>query len=464
MRRLNRSTHGRPAAPVRIVHLGLGNFTRAHQAWYTEHAPDAHRWGIAAFTGRHPTAAEQLAPQDGLYTLITRNPEADRFEVISSLSKVHAAQDLRALIDYFASPDLAIVTSTITEAGYYRTSEGSLDLNAYPIGGDIETLRNVMVEGITPSTVSSSELSTVPARIVAGLLVRRRIGDLPLTILPCDNISENGSAFHRVMADFARHIDPTLIEWMDRNISWASSMVDRITPATTPAEIKAVIPLGYEDASPVPTEPFSEWVISGSFPAGRPAWEVAGARFVDDLLPYENRKLWMLNGSHSLMAYAGSILGCETVANAITHPRISSWVEAWWSEAALFLPIDSADYIHALRSRFANPRIRHLLTQIAADGSQKLPVRIRPIITAFRKRGLMPRGALIAVAAWILHLQGLGAPINDVAAEELGKFVTDSRHDTARALLAYLDPDFAQDLELVEGVLAAAEEILPAKG
>ena len=139
--RLNRRHHGRPAAPVRIVHLGVGNFTRAHQAWYTEHAPDAGEWGIAAFTGRRPDTAEALTPQDGLYTLITRHADGDAFEIIGSLSAVHPATDTAAFLDYLRSPQTAILTSTVTEAGYVRGPDGHLAVGDPDVASDVETLR-----------------------------------------------------------------------------------------------------------------------------------------------------------------------------------------------------------------------------------------------------------------------------------------------------------------------------------
>ena len=144
---LSRAHHGRPAAPVRIVHLGVGNFSRAHQAWYTEHAADADQWGIAAFTGRRPDMANALTPQDGLYTLITKGADGDSYEVISSVTAVHPSTDLDALIGYFASPELAVVTSTVTEAGYYRAPDGSLDVADAAVAKDLESLRELVAGG-----------------------------------------------------------------------------------------------------------------------------------------------------------------------------------------------------------------------------------------------------------------------------------------------------------------------------
>lgn len=470
--------------PARILHLGIGNFTRAHQAWYTAHASDAAEWGIAAFTGRSATMADALAPQDGLYTLITKGPEGDTYEVVDSLCAVHPASDLDAMLGYFASPQLAVVTSTVTEAGYYRAGDGSLDVTNDAVAGDLETLRGLAEAGaLGRESLSRAELATAPVKIVAGLLVRREAAAGALTILPCDNIPDNGTAFAQVVTDAAREIDASLVEWMSDHVAWATCMVDRITPATTDDDRAAVARTqGYEDAAPVPTEPFHEWVIAGTFPAGRPDWESAGARIVDDVEPYEQRKLWMLNGSHSLMAYAGPILGVETVDDAIRTPLIRRWVEEWWAEAGSGLSIEWREYARALVERYENPNIRHLLTQIAHDGSQKMPVRIAPTLRAVwggnaaasasanAETADAPAtpgaGAARAVAAWMLHLRGEGCDVHDAAAETVKDLVGADLRTDAQATLAYVAPDLANApnaQRLVETIVECAHEILAAR-
>ncbi|MDO5728372.1 MAG: mannitol dehydrogenase family protein [Actinomycetaceae bacterium] len=460
---LTRAQFGRPAAPIRLVHIGLGNFTRAHQAWYTEHADDHDEWGIAAFTGRRPTMAELLGPQDGLYTLITKGADGNSFEVISSVSVVHPASDFAQLIDYFASPDLAVVTSTVTEAGYYRADDGSLDTDNADVAADLETLRE-LGSNVSIEEIKATSVTTAPARILAGLLARRIAGCEALTILPCDNIPDNGKAFSRVVKDAARAVDPSVLDWAEKHVAWATCMVDRITPATTDTEREECTKVqGYVDASPVPTEPFTEWVISGEFPAGRPNWESAGATIVDDVEPYEQRKLWMLNGSHSLMAYAAPIVGFETVGDAIVDPTVRSWVDEWWAEAGSGLSVPWKEYADALVERFENPNIRHLLAQIAHDGSQKIPVRIAPTLKRLREAGEMPTGAIRAVAAWMLHLQGHGAPVVDASADRVKALVGNSVEKDAATVLEYVVPSLAGDTELISAIVEAANEILSKK-
>ncbi|MDO5698957.1 MAG: mannitol dehydrogenase family protein [Dermatophilus congolensis] len=450
-RLLNRAQDSRPAAPVRIVHMGLGNFFRAHQAYYTETAPDAGEWGIAAFTGRSGKVAEELAPQEGLYNLIVQHPDRNEYQIIGALSAVHAANDLDAWRKYMADPQVAIVTSTVTEAGYVRNKAGGLDTDNPGVIGDIEGIK---ADG------KDAEVATAPGKMVAGLLGRRAANAGPITFCPCDNIPDNGEMVERVVRDLAQIVDPTLVEWIDENVGFVTTMVDRITPRATAEDLAAVLAdTGIDDVAAVTTEPFIEWVLAGEFKNGRPAWDAAGAVFADDITPFETRKLWLLNGSHSLMAYAATILGHETVYDAINDPTVRGWVEEWWDVAARHLTLPAEEIVgarEALIDRYNNPRIRHLLAQIAADGSQKIAIRHVPALTMDRAQGQMPYGATRAVAAWTLHLRGLGAPVTDALAGEVSALVTGSLEESVNNVLAYLKVD---DPEVASVVLHQAEEL-----
>jgi fructuronate reductase len=443
-----------PAAPVRLVHLGVGNFTRAHQAWYTTHSPDADQWGIAGFTGRRRDTADALAPQDGLYTLITRSAEGDTFELIGALSAVHAASDHEAYLDYLSRPEVAVVTITVTEGAYLRGADGHLDAGLDVIVTDLEALRSD----------PRNPVASLPARLVAGLAARRTSGASALTILSCDNLPENGAVTKTVVQDFAALLDETLGDWINSQVDFATSMVDRITPRTTD-EDRALVQqaCGYVDAYPVATEPFSEWVISGGFPAGRPRWEEAGATIVADVEPFEQRKLWLLNGSHSMLAYAGSIRGHSTIDEAIGDPSCRSWVEMFWDEASRHLTLTAADiaeYREALLARFSNPRAGDQLARIAADGSTKLVVRTLPTIRAERSAGRVPIGCGTTIAAWILHLRGLGAPIKDpgaVAAEKAAN--SGELREAVPAVLDVLEPGLGSDRDFVDAVVRQAGAI-----
>jgi fructuronate reductase len=453
--RLSRSLPNTPpAAPVRIVHLGIGNFHRAHQAWYTAHADDANQWGIAGFTGRRTDMADALRPQDGLYTLITRSPKGDDFELVGSLSAVHAAAEHDAYLNYLSRPDVAIVTITVTEAAYLRAPDGGLDVDRDVVQRDLQALRED----------SRRAVGSLPARLVAGLLARRSAGAAALTILSCDNLPENGAVTKTVVTDLASLVDDTLMSWIETNVDFATSMVDRITPGTTDEDRKLVEEAcGYLDAYPVATEPFSEWVISGTFPAGRPRWESSGARLVDDVEPFEQRKLWLLNGSHSMLAYAGSIRGHQTIDEAIADHDCRSWVEAFWDEASRHLSLpadDTTNYRQALLNRFSNPRAQDQLARIAADGSAKLPVRTLPTVRAEHAAGRIPIGCATTLAAWVLHLRGLGAPIKDPGATTAEAAANDVELEAAvPAVLNVLEPGLGNDQDFVDAVLKQARAI-----
>lgn len=448
-RTLSRAQDGRPAAPVKTVHLGLGSFFRAHSAWYTEHSGDD--WGIAAFSGRTDTHVAELRSQDCLYTLLQQGRHLEA-EVISAVVAAHPGNDLGAWRGYFASPELQIVTSTITEAGYVRDSSGGLDLANEAVVADIAALK---------ADPEQAVVTTAPGKIVAGLLARRAAGAGPITFVPCDNIVDSGALVRSVVQTLAEQVDPSLLGWMSENVAYVTSMVDRITPHPTDADVAAVAELtGVADAAPVVTEPFSEWVLMGDFAGQRPAWEKAGATIVDDIVPFEHRKLWMLNGSHSLMAYAAPLLGCTTVGEAIAHPTVRDWVEQWWDVAGAHLPLP-ADQVQAYRAalveRFENPSIKHLLAQIAADGSVKIPIRFVPVLELELEQGSLPEGATRPVAAWVAHLLGHGVPLNDAQAEEVSGLVGADDAATVSAVCSWLG---TASQPVVDQVLRQLAELL----
>ncbi|GAB2844718.1 mannitol dehydrogenase family protein [Actinocorallia aurea] len=450
IRPLNRAAAGAPAAPVRILHLGLGGFFRAHQAWYTAHAPDAAGWGIAAFSGSSTVTAARLSAQEGLYTLVTRGPDGDHCEVLGSLSAAHPGGDHTGWLAYWERPEIAVVTLTVTEAGYTATREGRLDTGNARVRADIDALRED----------PAAPVGTAAARLLAGLAARRRAGGGPVAVVPCDNLPGNGETAARVIADLAEELGGPTWRAAAAEASFVTTMVDRITPWSTPEDATAVADAtGWADAAPVVTEPFAEWVLSGRFPAGRPHWDEAGARVVVNVSAFEQRKLWLLNGGHSLLAYAGTLRGHATVADAMADPVCLGRLEQWWTEASRHLQFpgrELQEYRRALAERFANPRIRHALAKIAEDGSQKLPVRVVPVLLAERKRGAMPAGAVLIVAAWLLHLRGAGVPVRDPGAPSAGGTLKDA----ARTVLAELDPGLAHDPALLDEVVAQAGRLM----
>ncbi|MGI9156699.1 MAG: mannitol dehydrogenase family protein [Marmoricola sp.] len=452
-RPLSRVRDGRPAAPVAAAHLGLGSFFRAHQAVFTDRAPDAEQWGIAAFTGRTRTLADQMAAQDGLYTLVERGPAGAECSVVSSVSRVGAGGDVADWLTVVGRSTTRLVTLTVTEAGYRRTDDGGLCLDDPEVRADLAALR----AGDLVST------RTVPGRLTAALRARYDGAGAPLAVVPCDNLLQNGKAVRRVVSELAEEVDEGLADWVRASVSFVDSEVDRITPRTTEADRLLVArATGVDDACPVVTEPFTEWVISGDFPSGRPGWEHAGAQLVDDVTPFEQRKLWLLNGAHSMLAYAGSIRGHVTVAAAVTDEVCLGWLQEWWDEAGphVDLPAESVEeYRAALLARFANEDIQHRLEQIAADGSQKLPVRVLPVLAAERTAGRLPTASARTLGAWVAHLRGAGALVTDPRADELAALAAGPLPEAVRRVLGLLDPGLPDDPDLVTTVTNRAQEL-----
>lgn len=444
---LSRHLHPGATAPVRIVHLGLGAFHRSHQGWYTHQASDAADWGIAAFTGRRPDAALALAEQDGLYTIVNRADGGDTFTVVSSIVEAVDGADVQRLAELVAAPATAVITLTITEAAYRLRADGQLDRSAPDVAADLALLASGSANPATPL-----------GRLVLALAARRAAGAGPLAVVCCDNLSNNGTVAHNAVAGMAGAWDAGLAGWIDANVSFVSTSVDRITPRTTAADIAAVqAACGYRDNSPVVAEPFSNWVLSGEFPAGRPRWEDAGAVFVAEIEPYENRKLWLLNGAHSLLAYAGLLRGHTTVAEALADPLCLRAIESFWDEAEANLSgpaghaaeLQIPAYRAALLERFGNARIAHHLAQIAMDGSTKLRMRAVPVLRAERAAGRPGAAAALMIAAW-MDYSAASAALQDPLAEEAAAANRLAGAERTRALLALVDPALAGDRSVVD--------------
>lgn len=393
MTRLTRAAAGLGAAPpVRIVHLGLGAFHRSHQAWYTARAGDD--WGIAAFTGRSPAAAVPLAEQDGLFTLVERGPDGDGAEIIGSIARAHDGADLASLAAAVSAPATAIVTLTITEAGYLLGSDGRVDESSAAVIADRAAL--------AADPDGAPRPRTALGRLAFALEARRRAGSGPIAVVPCDNLPGNGRVAREALLGIASDA-PELRAYIEAEVSTVSTSVDRITPAMASGDRALAERLtGFDDHAPVVAEPFRDWILAGKLPAGRPAWERAGARFVDDIEPYENRKLWMLNGAHTILAAAGPPRGHATVASAMADHAVRGVVERFWDEAARHLApeLEADRYREALATRFLNPRIEHRLSQIAQGSGIKIRARILPVLQRELRDGRDAAGCLAALAAW----------------------------------------------------------------
>lgn len=381
-----------------IVHIGPGAFHRAHQAAMTDAALAAAGgdWRITGISLRSAAVAQALNPQNGLYTLVERDGGALRGRVIAAIGHVIAANPA-ATLEALAAARTRIVTLTVTEKGYgIDRASRAPDLTLAVNRADLEQ----------PGAPSG-----VLGVLVRALAMRRAAGIAPFTLLSCDNLPGNGALLRDGLTRFAREIDPGLAGWIAGTVAFPSSMVDRITPAATDATRDAALRLtGCSDLAAVETEGFTQWVIEDDFRNGRPAWEAGGAVFVKDVRPFEDMKLTMLNGSHTLIAALGVVAGLRLVRDAMAEPVVRALVARHLAAAGALLAdlpgVDRADYARRLLARFANPAIAHETRQIAMDASQKLPQRIfHPALAALAQRRPLAPFAF-ATAAWMRYTLG----------------------------------------------------------
>ncbi|ADB31821.1 Mannitol dehydrogenase domain protein [Kribbella flavida DSM 17836] len=378
---------------VGIVHLGIGAFHRAHQAVFTERAAQLtgdSRWGISGVTQRSAAVRDQLAPQDGLYSVLTRGGGAASIEVIGSVREVLAAsEDPAAVVQRIADPRVGVVTLTVTEKGYRARSGGGLDLTDPEIQADLT--------GRPPRTVVG--------QLAAGLA--RRSG-APLTVLSCDNLVANGPYLARLVREYAEAAG--LAGEQFEAAAFPASMVDRIVPATTDADRdEAARLLGVRDEAVVVAEPFIQWVIEDAFAAEQPAWDAAGAVLTADVAPWEQAKLRMLNATHSMLAYLGALRGYETIAEAVRDEDLATAATELMRVDVVptLTPPDGLDltaYGESVLERFANPALKHRTAQVAMDGSVKLPVRLLGTVQDRLAAGAEPYAAALAVAAWMVYV------------------------------------------------------------
>jgi fructuronate reductase/mannitol 2-dehydrogenase len=386
-----------------IVHLAVGSFHRAHQAVYLDDlAARGSDWGErgVGLLPQDRAMAEALEPQQGLYTLLVRGAETDTARVIGSLlDYVFAPEQTEQAIAALADPGTQLVTMTITEAGYnVKEATGEFDPTNEAIQAD---LRN------------PQRPTTVFGYLAEALNRRRQAGVGPFTLLSCDNIQGNGDITKHAVVAFARLRDDALARWIEEQVAFPNSMVDRITPQTTDAERELVArDFGIADRWPVVTEPFRQWVVQDEFCNGRPALEEAGAQMVSDVHPFETMKLRLLNASHSAMGYLGYVAGYRTADAVMADPLFRELVERQMREevAPLLPPVPDTDldaYQRTLIERFSNPKIGDQLARICLDGSSKVPKFLLPALHAAVKTDAPHRCLTLALAGWLRYLTGV---------------------------------------------------------
>lgn len=437
-------------AQVGIVHLGIGAFHRAHQAVVTEDAARATgdtRWGILGVTQRSASVRDQLRPQGGAYTVLTVGPDGASPRLVGSVTDVAwPAEETPRVLEALAASTTHVVTLTVTEKGYARGADGHLDLDA--VRADLDALANEERDGTPPAEAGAA--TSAVGLLVRGLAARRRAGGAPLTVLSCDNLADNGRVLAALVTEAVDAALPgaegdALRTWLATSVTFPSSMVDRIVPATTPAQRDEVESLlGARDEGLVVAEPFLQWVVEDRFAGPRPAWERGGATFTDDVAPYERAKLRLLNGAHSYLAYAGSLAGYVTLAEAVADPAFAAGARALQADAIETLEapdgVDLAAYAEQLLERFANPATGHTTRQVAMDGTQKIPVRWGGTLADRLASGVVPAGVVGALAAWAAYV---------VAETNAGRTVDDPRADELRALVTGADDDAAAVAALV---------------
>ncbi|MCF4099352.1 mannitol dehydrogenase family protein [Maritalea mediterranea] len=398
-----------PKPKAGMVHFGPGAFFRAFNAIYTDDVTDpiSDDWGIVAVSLKSTTAKDQLAPQGCAYSAIERGPDRETIKQVNAIVDVRVApDDPEGILALMADPAIKIVSLTITEKGYcYDSASKILDQSNLDIQHDLKHLDS-------PRTALGF--------IVSALNLRRKDGHEPFTALSCDNLPSNGQLLQNLVLEFAALIDGKLANWIKANGTFPSTMVDRITPATTPADIDRLAAReGYKDLAAVVHEPFRQWVIEDNFVSDRPQWENAGAQLVQNVDAHELMKLRCLNGTHSSMAYLGFLAGYETISEVVADPDFAQLVHAMWrDEITPTIPTpegeDLSAYCAALMQRYQNTGIQHRTWQIAMDGSQKLPQRILGTVSDNLREDKVPHRLCLAVAAWMRFVGGVDEQGNEI--------------------------------------------------
>jgi fructuronate reductase len=391
-----------------VVHLGPGVFHRAHQAAYAERllrqgSRTAAIWGVSFRSHR---LRDALRRTGGRYSLVERSTtsDGDLHQDVTSIGSVLGCSVLPdESHDVFArlcDPAVTVVSLTVTENGYCAQSPG----------GGLDLTRDEVVHDLGLPAVPRS----VPGLVTAALSQRREAGIAPFTVVSCDNLPDNGRSTRRVVTEFAAALDQRLGDWISAEVAFPSSMVDRIVPSTTQSELQALAAQGIVDPWPVVTEPFTQWVLEDHFPSGRPAWDEVGVELVDDVSLHEAAKLRVLNAGHSALGYLGLLCGYAEVSEAANDPALVGFVRELWTREVLPTLVSPPGwvlprYAEQTLSRFTNGALGYATAKVAADGSQKLPVRLMPTVTARLAVGRSAPLSALVVAAWVATLRGPGA-------------------------------------------------------
>jgi fructuronate reductase len=438
-------SYDRENTEIGIVHLGPGAFHRAHQAVYTENAMNlvGGNWGICGVSLRSATARDVLAKQDNLYTLAILDKEIN-YQIIGAVKEVLvASEQSQQVLDRLSAPATKLVTLTITEKGYCLGSDGRLDLEHSDIAHDLSN--------------TSQPISAI-GYIVQALGQRKANNVAAFNVLSCDNVSGNGDKLGRAVIDYAAQVDADLATWVEDNVAFPNAMVDSITPKTEDYTVDSVSKaIGARDEWPIQREQFTQWVIEDNWNGERPAWDKVGVVFTSDVDGFEKAKLRLLNCLHSTLAYAGSLANFETVFDVTSDSAFYEFICQLADDEVIgsFVPpkeLDVVSYSKEIIQRFLNPEIRHLLAQIAWDGSQKVQMRILPIIEDNLALGRSTKLLSLSLACWfefICRALKDDKEIVDPLASEFASMPALVSSDTNEVVEAFLSIEsiFGQELK-----------------
>lgn len=458
---VSRFAYDRNVLRPRIVHLGLGAFFRAHGALFTEDLLDSEQgdWGITGISLQRPDQRDRLTPQDCLYTSVENGRNGPEARIVGCiLNALVVPEDPAAVLDQLSDSNTSIVTLTITEKGYHHD----------PASGHLNPEHSEIRHDLHHPDIPVSAVG-----LIAAALGRRMAAGLPpFTVATCDNLPSNGTLLAGLVREFASLRDEKLATWIERTVPFPSSMVDRIVPAQTPADVGLVEQLtGLHDAAPVMHEPFRQWVLEDRFVDGvRPPWERAGTQFVSDVAPFEHAKLRMLNGSHSALAYLGYLAGHETIFDAVSDELFARFISRFWTQDVIPIlaappGMDLEDYSRQLLERYGNPAIRHRLWQIAMDGSQKLPQRLLSTVRDNLQQQRRFKLVALAVAGWIRYVAGTdesgqSIDVRDPLAATLQERIATAGSDPAAQVraVANVETIFGHDLPANATFMTAVTE------
>jgi mannitol 2-dehydrogenase len=439
-----------------IVHVGVGGFHRAHEAFYTDqllHNETAGDWGICgvALLEYDAKIYNTLKAQDGLYTLVVKELDGTLTKrVIGSIVEMlYAPENPLKVIEKMASPDIKIITLTITEGGYnYNEATGEFNFENPTIQYDLENPQ-------APKTIFGY--------LTQALKMRKEKGLAGITIQSCDNIQGNGHMAEKMLLSYVKVAEPTLVSWIKENVSFPNAMVDRITPATSATDISSLKETsGIEDAWPVVCEPFKQWVIEDKFAAGRPAWETVGAQFVDDVVPFEKMKLSLLNAGHSVLGILGDLMGYATIDECVHNKDIQRFLHNYMNlevtpTLAGLEGVNLEEYKKSLLQRFGNIYIKDQIDRICSESSAKFPIFILPTVNKQLESKGSVKFAAFVVAAWAIYSLGLNENGEPLLIKDAMK-----AHLNEKAVAAKENPTAFLEIASVFGKLKDAETFVKA--